>query len=42
MWAAHKPSDHKASKVKKTFPNSESSVELELVDNLRSLISTIQ
>ena len=42
MWGAHKPSEHKGSNVKKTTPNSERSVELELADELRSLLTTIQ
>ena len=43
MWGVHKPSEHEGSNVeKKTTPNSESSVELELADDLRSLLATIQ
>ena len=42
MWYAHKPSDHQGSKVKNPVPNSESSVVLELTDDLRSLLATIK
>ena len=41
MWCAHKPSNHKGSKVKNPVPNSESSAELELKEDLRYFLSTI-
>ena len=42
MRGAHKKSEHKGTRTKKTVPNSESSVELELAEDFRCLLTTIQ
>lgn len=40
MWSANKLNDHKGSNSSKL--KSESDVKLELIDNLRSLLATVQ